>query len=109
VLQGFPLNEIPIAERRNGAGERAGDTSLAAIFSAKGKQYVAASSSRRASARKPLRRDRAPSSPHERPAARSRRGRPGGPRLMPASETSPWRHADPLLLALPFAISDSGF
>jgi rod shape determining protein RodA len=27
---------------------------------------------------------------------------------MPASETSPWRHADPLLLALPFAISGLG-
>jgi rod shape determining protein RodA len=27
---------------------------------------------------------------------------------MPASETSPWRHADPVLLALPFAISGLG-
>ncbi len=27
---------------------------------------------------------------------------------MPASETSPWRNADPLLLALPFAISGLG-
>ena len=117
AFQGFPLDQIPIAGKTGTAQVQGkGDTSLfVAMFPANGKprtswSVVVEQAGFGAQTAAPIAR-RIIETMNGLPDAAGQVD-PAGPRLMAAAssragraETSPWRHADPLLLALPFAIS----